>query len=211
MNADKAPAIEVFADIWCPFAHVGLNAVREQRAHAGREDVAIKVRSWPLEWVNGHPMEEEATLEHARHLRDQVSPDLFADVARSPFPTSTLDALVLAAAAYDASDERGEEVSFELRDAFFEHGRDVSDQRVLVDIAHACQVAVPDLNDRSAVERDWREGQSRGVKGSPHFFYAETEVFCPTLSITRDASQGMKIERDLERLHDFLGICFHSR
>ena len=203
--------IEVFADIWCPFAHVGLNAVRDWRSKVGREDVAIRVRSWPLEWVNGRPLDEAATLEHARHLRDQVSPDLFADVARSSFPTSTLDALVLAAAAYGESDERGEEMSFELRDALFEQGRDISDRGVLVDIAHACLVEVPSFDDQSIVESDWREGQVRGVKGSPHFFCADTEAFCPTLSITRDADHNVKIDRDHERLREFLESCFQTR
>ncbi len=202
--------IEVFADIWCPSAHVGLNAVRDWCSKVGREDVAIRVRSWLLEWVNGRPLDEAAALEHARHLRGQVSPDLFADAARSSFPTSTLDALVLAAAAYGESDERGEEMSFELRDALFEQGRDISDRGVFVDIAHACLVEVPSFDDQSIVENDWREGQVRGDKGSPHFFCADTEVFCPTLSITRDADHNVKIDRDLERLRGFLESCFQT-
>ena len=45
--------IEVFADVLCPFTHVGLRAVAEQRARAGRDDVVIRVRAWPLELVNG--------------------------------------------------------------------------------------------------------------------------------------------------------------
>ncbi len=210
VTSGRAPIIEVFADIWCPFAHVGLDAVREHRTQAGREDVAIRVRSWPLEWVNGRSMDAGATFEHVRHLREQVSPDLFANVASSPFPTSTLDALVLAAAAYDVSDERGEEVSFELRDAIFERGQDISDRLVLSDIARTCRIELPCFDDRSAVERDWREGQVRGVKGSPHFFFDNREVFCPALSITKDADYGMKIEWDLERMGEFLESCFQS-
>ena len=37
-------AIEVYADIWCPFTHVGLRAFAEQRLIAGRTDLAIRVR-----------------------------------------------------------------------------------------------------------------------------------------------------------------------
>ena len=101
-------------------------------------------------------------------------------------------------------------MSFELRDALFEQGRDISDRGVLVDIAHACLVEVPSFDDQSIVESDWREGQVRGVKGSPHFFCADTEVFCPTLSITRDADHNVKIDRDLERLRGFLESCFQT-
>jgi len=69
--------IEVFADIWCPFAHVGLRAIEDQRARAGRTDVAIRVRAWPLELVNGEPLDPTVTGEHAEELRDQVALTLF--------------------------------------------------------------------------------------------------------------------------------------
>ena len=45
MNTPSNPIIEAFADIWCPFAHVGLRAVEEQRARSGRSDVSIWVRA----------------------------------------------------------------------------------------------------------------------------------------------------------------------
>jgi hypothetical protein len=32
---------------------------------------------------------------------------------------------------------------------------------------------------------DWREGQRRGVVGSPHFFVADEGMFCPSLDISR--------------------------
>ena len=92
--------IEVFADIWCPFAHVGLRAIEEQRARAGRRDVAIRVRAWPLELVNGAPLDPAVTKEHADELRDQVAPTLFQGLDVDRFPTSTLEALALANRAY---------------------------------------------------------------------------------------------------------------
>jgi hypothetical protein len=54
--------IEVFADIWCPFTHVGLRAIDEQRWIRARGDVGIVVRSWPLELINGAPMDPVAVL-----------------------------------------------------------------------------------------------------------------------------------------------------
>jgi hypothetical protein len=50
MSATTGPVIEVFAEIWCPFAHVRLRAVEEQSALAGRSDVVIWVRAWPPGW-----------------------------------------------------------------------------------------------------------------------------------------------------------------
>ena len=138
----EVTTIEVFADIWCPFAHVGLRAIEEQRARAGRTDVAIRVRAWPLELVNGAPLDPTVTGEHAEELRDQVAPTLFQGLDLDHFPTSTLEALALANRAYRSDLQLGERVSFALRDALFEEGRDISDRAVLDDLAH--DLGVPD-------------------------------------------------------------------
>jgi hypothetical protein len=53
--------IEVFADAGCPFTHVGLRRLVEHRDHAGRDDVVLRVRAWPLELVNGHPLDPFAS------------------------------------------------------------------------------------------------------------------------------------------------------
>ena len=55
--------IEVFADVACPFAHVGLRRFAERRDELGRTDVALRVRSWPLEVVNGHPLDARLVAE----------------------------------------------------------------------------------------------------------------------------------------------------
>ena len=56
--------LEVFADISCPFTHVGLKrfthvglkrVVHELAASDGQIDIVV--RAWPLEWVNGAPLE----------------------------------------------------------------------------------------------------------------------------------------------------------
>src|SRR5665213_3844302 len=114
MSRTTGPVIEVFADIWCPFAHVGLRAVEEQRSLAGRSDVAIWVRAWPLELVNGVPLDATVTWEHAEDLRDQVAPALFSHLDVDRFPTSTLAALALAHRAYRTDLQVGERVSLSL-------------------------------------------------------------------------------------------------
>jgi predicted DsbA family dithiol-disulfide isomerase len=204
-----SPVIEVFADIWCPFAHVGLRALEEQRARAGRSDVAIWVRAWPLELVNGTPLDPTVTWEHAEDLQDQVAPDLFSHLDVDRFPTSTLEAMALALAnrAYRTELGLGERVSFALRDALFEEGRDISDPMMLEYLAHDLGVVMSDETDRAAVLADWDEGRRRGVRGSPHFFCGGTDVFCPTLDITKDPVEGLSVVRDVLRLTAFVERC----
>ena len=199
--------MEVFADIWCPFAHVGLQTIYEQRARNGRADVAIWVRAWPLELINGAPLDPSVTTEHADELREQVAPNLFRHLEVNRFPSSTLDALALANRAYRTDIQVGERASFALRDALFEYGRDISDLSTLNDIARDLGVVMPDESDRAGVLADWHEGQRRGVLGSPHFFCGDDDVFCPSLDITKDPVKGLSIVRDTSRLTDFLSRC----
>ena len=196
----------MFADIWCPFAHVGLRAIEEQRARAGRTEVAIWVRAWPLELVNGAPLDPTVTGA-CRGSADQVAPDLFSHLDVDRFPTSTLEALALANRAYRTDLQVGERVSFALRDALFEEGRDISDPVTLEYLAHDLGVVMPDETDRAAVLADWHEGTRRGARGSPHFFCGDADVFCPTLDITKDPAEGLSVVRDTSRLTEFLERC----
>jgi len=207
MSTTTGPVIEVFADIWCPFAHVGLRVIEEQRARSGRSDMAIWVRAWPLELVNGAPLDAAVTREHAEELRDQVAPDLFSHLDVSRFPTSTLEVLALANRAYRMDLKVGERVSFALRDALFEEGRDISDPVTLDYLAHDLGVVMPDDTDRATVLADWDEGRRRGVLGSPHFFCGDDGVFCPSLDIAKDPVGGLSVVPDVTRLTAFLERC----
>lgn len=200
--------IEVFADIWCPFTHVGLRMVADARRRAGRDDVPIVVRSWPLELVNGTPMDASKTVANSGALRDQLVPDMFAGISAENFPSSTLDALDLVATAYQVSVQIGERVSFTLRDALFEHGKDVSDLSVLSAAADDAGITfVPDPRHR-AVMADWEDGKRRRVIGSPHFFHGEENAFCPSLRLTRDNDAHLHVSTDADRMRQFLERCF---
>jgi predicted DsbA family dithiol-disulfide isomerase len=199
--------IDVFADIWCPFAHVGLRAVAEQRRLAGRTDVGIIVRAWPLELVNGAPMDPAGARHHADELCEQVAPDMFTHMDVDHFPTSTLEALALVERAYRVDVATGERASFALRDELFERGRDISRHDVLVSVASSLGLGMPDGADRAAVLTDWEEGRRRGVLGSPHFFCGETDVFCPSLTISKVPDEGLSIQRDTSRLVAFVEQC----
>ena len=211
MEPKPAPVLEVFADIWCPFTHVGLKAVAEQRRVRGREDVPIWVRSWPLEWVNGRAMDPSAALDHAEELREQVSPELFSGLDASRFPRTTLPLLALAAEAYKVGPAVGESLSFEVRDALFERGRDVAHPDTLIEMAASFDLKAPEPDDYATVVAEWKEGRVRGVLGSPHFFCGAASVFCPSLDISsKPLGAGKAIRRNLGRLGAFLDECFST-
>jgi predicted DsbA family dithiol-disulfide isomerase len=202
--------IEVFADVWCPFAYVGLRAVETRRAVAHRPDVALRVRAWPLELVNGRPQDALTTDAHVRALREQVAPQLFAGFDPNRFPTTTLPALALTATAYRLGDSIGEAVGLALRTALFEGGADISDAAELASIAGEFELPDPTAEDTDRVLADLREGQARGVVGSPHFFSGHTDLFCPYLDITKDPGGRTQIQLNAARLDSFLAACFSS-
>jgi predicted DsbA family dithiol-disulfide isomerase len=200
--------IEIFADVWCPFAYVGIRKVFQYRDEVGRGDVPIVVRSWPLELVNDAPMAQAKTLGNCDALRRQVASDQFANTELSNFPSTTLDALNLIAQAYEQSVVAGERASLVIREAIFEHGHDVADESVLQRIALSLGVSyVPDA-EHQLVRRDWDEGKRRGVVGSPHFFHGADGEFCPALQLTRTEDSGLIIQANAEKLAGFLTTCF---
>lgn len=202
--------IEVFADIWCPFTHVGLRAIDEVRHAAGRGDVPIVCRAWPLELVNGAPMDGPHAAQRAADLRAQVAPEMFARVDTDHFPATTLPALALTARAYRTDIRLGECIAFALRDALFEYGEDIADHRVLERIADAYDVTMPDDDDHAQVLADFDEGRARGVIGSPHFFCAGTDMFCVALDISRRDDHSLAIARDAEGLRAFVERCLSA-
>ncbi len=176
--------IEVFADVRCPFTHVGLRRLVERREELGA-DVTLRVRAWPLELVNDAPLDPGLVANEIEALRTQVAGDLFRGFDRARFPASSLPALGLAAAAYEQDLAAGERLSLLLRDALFEQGRDIAQPDELA--ALAADAGVPEALGRpDVVVADWHEGQARGVIGSPHFFVGDRGYFCPMLDIRHE-------------------------
>ncbi|MHB1087697.1 MAG: DsbA family oxidoreductase [Acidimicrobiales bacterium] len=205
-----ANVLEVYADIWCPFAHVGLRAARSVRDQRRGHRESIVVRAWPLELVNGSALDGAKTAEHVRELREQVAPDMFAGFDAVRFPTTSLPALALAARAYQMGASVGEAVSFDLRDALFERGEDISDPAVLRELAERFEVGLDASTGLDAVHEEWRSGQARGVKGSPHFFCDTADAFCPALDIERDSTGHLSLRLRSGELEAFLQRCFDS-
>jgi predicted DsbA family dithiol-disulfide isomerase len=177
--------IEVFADACCPFTHLGLSRFVDRRRALGQEEPRLYVRAWPLELVNGVPLDAAFIEEEVDELRRQVAPDLFAGFDRSAFPPSSMPAFALAAVAYRRDLATGEAVSLALRDALFEDGRNIADPAVLAEISERHDLGSPTAADRRRALEDWHDGRAREVVGSPHFFIAGRSLFCPSLDIAK--------------------------
>lgn len=198
--------VEVFADVWCPFTHVGLRRFVELRTRV-QEPVGLHVRAWPLERVNGRPLDPGFVAEEIDELRASVAPELFAGFDRDGFPTTTLPALALTGHGYQESAAIGEAVALELRDRLFERGEDISDPDVLRAVADAHDLPVEAVHDEELAIRDWHEGQTRGVIGSPHFFTPGGDFFCPALDV-RKVDGHLLITADPEGFDRFIRSCF---
>jgi predicted DsbA family dithiol-disulfide isomerase len=205
-SVPPAQVIEVFADVVCPFTHVGLARLVAYRARVHREDVAIRIRAWPLELVNGEEVPQALLVEEIAALQQSVASDLFTGFDPERFPMSSLPALAAAAAASRSDLKRGERVSLALRQALFEEGRDLTNPDELLRITGLS--TVDDLRAGEAdVQADYAEGRARGVIGSPHFFVGDDGFFCPTLDIQRD-DERLRIAFDADGFDEFISRCF---
>jgi predicted DsbA family dithiol-disulfide isomerase len=203
----QAPVLEVFADVTCPFTHVGFHRLAAARAARGRVDPVLVVRAWPLEWVNGAAFEGSVVATKVAALRGSVAPDLFAGFDPAHFPRTSIPALAFSAAAARVDPRLGERAALAVRHALFEEGRDVADPAVLD--ALAAELAVPPVtaDDVEQVRRDYDDGRARGVQGSPQFFTHGRGWFCPTLDI-RKVGDLLEIEFDAEAFESFVAEVF---
>ena len=200
--------VEVFADVACPFTHVGLRRFLALRDELGRSTPRLRIRAWPLELVNGERLQGAPLVPKVAALREQVAPDLFTGFAPDRFPPTTLPALAAELAAARVSLEVGERFSVAIRDALFERGEDVSDPGVLATLRGAHGVPEPSGEDEAQVRRDHEEGQGRGVQGSPHFFVpGGDDFFCPSLDIEHPGG-GIEVDFDAEGLAAFTATVF---
>ncbi|MEI8001019.1 MAG: DsbA family protein [Actinomycetes bacterium] len=198
--------LEVFADVMCPFAHIGLARVAERRDASGA-DVVLAVKAWPLELINGAPLAPDFVAEEIDILRAGVAPDLFAGFDAATFPTTTLPALDLAHAAALVDVAIGERVSLALRRALWEEGRDLADPAVLAAIAAEHGVVTDARRDRAGVLAEWDDGKARGVRGSPEFVLDGAGWFCPSLNVRR-VDGDLVVDVDADTMHEFLDTVF---
>lgn len=198
--------IEIFADVLCPFAHVGIHKVLEARLDRRGSEPGLWIRAWPLETVNGSGWDAELVAAEVEALRTSVAPELFAGFDATTFPATSLPTLAVAAAAYRVGPAVGEAVSLELRNRLFERGQDVADDAVLAEVCDFNGVEVTQA-DLASIEHDHAEGAARGVVGSPYFFCGDEGFFCPAFDVSHDDA-GFHIAPDLERFGAFIDAAF---
>ena len=200
--------IEVFADIVCPFTHVSLRRLVEAR-RARHACAAVRVRAWPLEWINGEPIDRTLAAREIEALQASVAPELFTAFDTAPLPLTSIPAFGLVAAAYLLDDRVGEAVSLAIRDALFERGLDVSDEDVLRGLGAEFGVEPLDRRAAESVTRvDRGRGAARGVQGSPHFFVGERGWFCPSLAI-RHEHDRFDISLAPDSMQEFYAAALH--
>ena len=202
-----APKIEVYADISCPFAYVGLRRLLAERDARGSR-TELRIRAWPLEWVNDRPHDADVAAAAIAALRGSVAPHLFTGFDPATYPRTTIAALGLVDVAYRAGAGVGEGVSMYVCDAVFEHGRPIADDVVLQAIGREVGIDVPEPALADALVRaDWERGRARHVQGSPHFFLGDRGWFCPSLRIRHDEA-GFDVSVDTTALAEFLAVAF---
>ncbi|MBS1848578.1 MAG: DsbA family protein [Actinobacteria bacterium] len=197
--------VEIFADMLCPFAHVGIHRVLEARLDRGGSSPKLWIRAWPLETINDGPFDGDLLADEIAALRGGVAPELFAGFDPKTFPSTAMPAFALAAAGHRVGPAVGEAVSIELRNRLWEHGEDIADPGVLAEVADVHGIEVTDA-DRATVAADHAEGEARGVIGSPYFFANGEGFFCPTFNVSRDGS-GFHVTPDRERFATFVAAA----
>jgi predicted DsbA family dithiol-disulfide isomerase len=202
--------VEVFADVLCPFTHAGLHTLIDRRRELGLTEPRLRIRAWPLELINGKPLDPHHIGAEIVALRGSVRPDLFGGFSEETFPATSMAAFALTAAADRSADPvLIEEVGMALRDAVFEQGLDVGRPEVVAPIAARFGLEPLDADATlAAVHADWDEGKARGVVGSPHFFTDDGgNWFCPSLAISRD-DVGNFVVAWKQGTEDFVGRAF---
>jgi predicted DsbA family dithiol-disulfide isomerase len=146
--------IEIWSDLLCPFAYVGLLRLRRARARLGL-DIAIEHHTFPLELFNG-PHPRRGTDTEAVGL-GQIEPDAGFRVwtaADDLYPHTVLLAAEAVHAASAQSLTAGEELDIALRRAFWTESRSISHRQVILDVADA--VPQVDLDELAAALDDGR-------------------------------------------------------
>lgn len=185
--------IEVWSDLLCPFAYVGLVRLRRTRATLGL-DVRIEHHTFPLELFNG-PHPRRGTDTEAVGL-GQIEPEAGFRVwaaADDLYPHTVLLAAEAVHAASAQSLTAGEEFDFALRRAFWTQSRSISHRRVILDVAAA--VGSVDVDELAAALDDGRHrkqvmadfvvaGATDAIAASPTFRFADgTTVTNPGIDV----------------------------
>ena len=203
-----AVEIEVFADVWCPFAYVGLLRLFElrevsgswRRRHPG-PGLAARARQRRAHGggqgrgERGHAQGPGGPPALRRPLRGLLPDD---DAAR-PGPRR----VGLRAQLGHGGGRQPPRPPPALRG-----GSRRLEPEVLAQVAGELGIEPGSAASEAAVLESLEEGRRRGVIGSPHFFCGELESFCPSLEISRDDAGVLLVAPTQPSLTAFVERCF---
>lgn len=181
-GVDVAPGtIVVFADLGCPWAHVGVHRLHAARKRVGRS-VSIDVRVFPLEIINSQPTPFRG-LQNEIPVLSEMEPDagweLWAGDATT-WPVTTLLSMEAVEAAKEQGLDASAQLDHALRRALFGESRCISMRHVILEVAASCTgVDVPALAaalDDGRARRSMLDGYrtaADAIQGSPHYFLAD--------------------------------------
>jgi predicted DsbA family dithiol-disulfide isomerase len=184
--------IEMWSDLLCPFAYVGLLRLRRARSRLGL-DVRIEHHTFPLELFNG-PHPRRGTDTEAVGL-GQIEPEAGFRVwtaADDLYPHTVLLAAEAVHAASAQSLAAGEELDLALRRAFWTESRSISHRQVILDVAAAIPpvdvdeltAALDDGRHRKQVMADFAVAGSDAIPASPTLLFADgTAVTNPGIEV----------------------------
>jgi predicted DsbA family dithiol-disulfide isomerase len=191
-----AGTIQVWSDLLCPFAYVGLLRLRRARSRLGLDGVVqLEHRTFPLELFNG-PHPRRGTDTEAVGL-GQIEPDAQFRVwtaADDLYPHTVLLAAEAVHAASAQSLAAGEALDLALRRAFWTHSRSISHRQVILDIAGESHTGLVDVTAlaaaldngryRADIMADFAVAQTDSIAGSPTFRLADaTTVTNPGIQV----------------------------
>jgi predicted DsbA family dithiol-disulfide isomerase len=183
-NPPVAPGtVQVWSDLLCPFAYVGLLRFYRARTRLGLDDaVRVEHRSFPLELFNGpHPRrgtDSEAVglgrIEPGAEFRLWSGPD-------DRYPHTVLLAAEAVLAAGAQSHAAGEALDLALRRAFWTHSRSISHRGVILDVAGEAgavdvgklAAALDDGRHRADLMADFAVARTDAIAASPTFRLAD--------------------------------------
>ena len=187
--------IEVYADIWCPFTHVGLRPGRGAPPRTGEPTSASMSGRGRSSLSTAHQWTvARAWGPRPGAPRAEIAPDMFQGVRMGPHsPPPTLPALSpRCRRVRQLAKEIGERVSFALRDALFEAGLDVS--RITDVLERHCRATTGSALQRSRTalrcSRSGTKGQRRGGSRVSALLLAMTETSSARRSTSRRISMS---------------------
>ena len=192
----------VYADITCPWAHLAVHRLHEERRSQGLEgELRFDIRSFPLELFNEQPTPKKI-LDAEISVAGGLEPDAGWQMWQRPeseYPTTSLPALEAVQAAKDQSLLASEQLDRRLRVGFFGESRIISLRHEILDLAGECEAvdvdrlaeALDSGSARAAVIEQKEFAESDEIKGSPHVFLADgTDAHNPGIDMEWHGEHG---------------------